>query len=75
MALWLANPEVKKCEWKNSSKKNPFPNCGRYDMGLDIDSILQIRNINSGVKQFNQGLEQTKEQINKRKSREDKGFF
>lgn len=75
MALWLANPKVKKYEWKNSSKKNSFPNYERYDMGLNMDSILQIRNINSGVKQFNQGLKQRKEQINKRKSREDKGFF
>lgn len=43
MDLWLANPEVKKGEWKNSSKKNQVPYCEKYDVSLDIDSILQIK--------------------------------
>lgn len=39
MALWLANPEVKKCERKNSSKKNPLPNVDRYDVSVTINAI------------------------------------
>lgn len=40
MALRLANPEVKKCEWKNSSKKIPLSNIDRYDVGVTINAIL-----------------------------------
>lgn len=65
MALWLANPELKKCELKNPSKKNPPLNLDRYDLGLTVNAILQIS------KQY-KGLKQTNEQTNRRKSREDK---